>query len=125
MLIALTTASRAIGIHHLTIKHMGRLHNHYVFTYDKLHKGWRRGQSPPVVRLFAYSQDPELCVVKCLNEYIRRSEKWRTDTKNQLLLSYISPHKEVTSSTISNWIKETLKFSGATTLGEFGEHSTR
>ena len=60
----MTTASGAIGINYLNIKHMGRLHNQVVFQYDKLHKGWRRAHWSPVVRLFCYSHNTELCVVK-------------------------------------------------------------
>ena len=37
MLIELTTASRAIGIHHLNMKNMGKLHSQVVFQCDKLH----------------------------------------------------------------------------------------
>ena len=53
-----------------------------------------------------------------------RTKVWR-DGKNQLLLSFIQPHKEVRSSTISRWLKETLVFSGVTEILDFGGHSTR
>ena len=54
-----------------------------------------------------------MCVVKYLDAYLDRTKVWR-DGKNQLLLSFIQPHKEVCSCTISRWLKETLVLSGAT-----------
>ena len=44
---------------------------------------------------------------------------------DQLLLSYISPHQETTSSTVSKWIKKTLKLTGVNDFDNFGVHSTR
>ena len=125
MLIALVSASRAIQIQHLDISQMGRLSNQYKFAYTKLHKGWRKGKSSPTVLFSAFLEDPQLCVVNCLDEYLLRSKGWRNGHKNQLLLSHINPHKEVSSSTISRWLRETLDLSGVTNLGEFGGHSTR
>ena len=66
-----------------------------------------------------------MCVVKCRDEYLLRSKEWRTENKKQLLLSHKNPHREVSSSTISRWIKETLELSGVTELGSFSGHSTR
>jgi len=125
MLIALVSAFRAIQIQHLDISQMGRLSNQYKFAYTKLHKGWRKGKSSPTVLFSAFLEDPQLCVVNCLDEYLLRSKGWRNGHKNQLLLSHINPHKEVSSSTISRWLRETLDLSGVTNLGEFGGHSTR
>ena len=49
-------------------------------------------------------------MVSALNEYLKRTETWMTNSdKFQLLLSYIKPHVEVHSSTVSRWIKEILK----------------
>ena len=65
-----------------------------------------------------------MCVVKFLDAYLDRTKIWR-DGKNQLLLSSIQPHKEVCSSTISRWLKETLVLSGIIEILDFGGHSTR
>ena len=54
-----------------------------------------------------------MCVENCLDAYLDRTKVGR-DGKNQLLLSFIQPHKEVCSSTISRWLKETLVLSGVT-----------
>ena len=41
---------------------MGKLENEYFFSYDKLQKGWRKGNS----LLYAYPEDSALYVVKYL-----------------------------------------------------------
>ena len=125
MLLALVSTSRAVQLQHLQISHMGRLFDQYKFSYNKLHKGWRKGKPSLSVKFFAYKEDHQMCVVKCLDEYLLRSKEWRTENKKQLLLSHINPHREVSSSTISRWIKETSELSGVTELGSFSGHSTR
>jgi len=125
MLLALVSASRAVQLQHLQITHMGRLPDQYKFSYSKLHKGWKKGKTSPSVCFYSFSEDPNMCVVKCLDEYLLRSKKWRTENKDQLLLGHTNPHKEVSSSTISRWIKDTLELSGVTKLGSFSGHSTR
>ena len=64
-------------------------------------------------------------MVSALNEYLKRTETWRTNgDKFQLLLSYIKPHVEVHSSTVSRWIKEILKETGVD-VDVFKGHPTR
>ena len=64
-------------------------------------------------------------MVSALNEYLKRTETWMTNSdKFQLLLSYIKPHVEVHSSTVSRWIKEILKKTGLD-VDVFKGHSTR
>ena len=58
-------------------------------------------------------------VVKCPDVYLDRR-----GGKNQLLYSFIQPHKEVHSSAISRWLKETLVLSGTTESLDSGGHST-
>ena len=72
----------------------------------------------------SFEEDSSLCVVDDLNEYLQKSEKWRTSDEWQLLLSFVQPHKPVVSSTISGWIKKVLTILGVD-VGVFKEHSTR
>ena len=65
-----------------------------------------------------------MCVMKCLDAYLDRTKVWRNG-KNQLLMSFIQPHKEVCTSTISRWLEETLVLWGVTEILDFGGHSTR
>ena len=65
-----------------------------------------------------------MCVENCLDAYLDRTKVGR-DGKNQLLFSFIQPHKEVCSSTMSRWLKETLVLPGVTEILDFGGHCTR
>ena len=66
-----------------------------------------------------------MCVVSALNEYLKRTDTWRTNgDKFQLLLCYVKPHVEVHSSAASRWIKEILKETGVD-ADVFKGHSTR
>ena len=77
---------------------MARNCTSYKFYFHKLHKKWRKGKAPPTVSCQAYTQDPNFCVVKTLDEYISRTEGWRSGEEFfQLLLSFVNPHKAVHS----------------------------
>ena len=80
--------------------------------FGKLHKGWKSGKSSPVVRYYEYYADRDLFIRTTLDVYLERNKSWRTDQKKQLLLSYVNPHKEVCSSTISGWIIKVLNPAG-------------
>ena len=93
---ALTSASNASSIPCRYVRFMIKSEDAYIFTFHK------------------YPKDQQLwSVVSALNEYLKRTETWRTHgDKFQLLLSYIKPHVEVHNSTVSRWIKEILKETG-------------
>ena len=124
MLLALTSASRACTIHCLDLKFMSKFKHFVQFQFGKLHKGWKVNKSSPVVKYYEFKADRDLCVTTTLQVYVDRSEAWRDANKTQLLLSFIKPHKEVSRSTISRWIKETLKIAGINTE-IFKGHSSR
>ena len=48
-----------------------------------------------------------MCVCATLDTYILKHESWETQ-KSQVLVSFMEPHKAVTSSTVSRWLKESL-----------------
>ena len=72
-LLALTTASRASMIQHLNTEFMAKDKDRYIFYFRKLHKSWRKGQAPPAITYFAFSEDKALCVVETLNEWSWKS----------------------------------------------------
>ena len=96
----------------------------FTFTFHKLHKAWKKGKLPTSVVFHSFEEDSSLCVVAVLNEYLKRSEKWRTFDEWQLLLSFVQPHKPVVSSTIYRWVKKVLTISGVD-VGVFKGHLTR
>ena len=52
MLMALTSASLALGLQHLNIRFMVKTHSSFIFTFQKLHTAWKKGKSPPSVGFF-------------------------------------------------------------------------
>ena len=97
----------------------------YKFFSRKLHKSWRKGKAPPTISYQAQTQDPNICVVKTLDEYISQAEGQRSgDECSQLLQSFVNPHKPVVSSNISDWLKNILK-KEEIDISTFKAHSTR
>ena len=123
MLIALTNATRVQTLKFLSVDCMEKLRDEFVFHLDVLLKQSRPGYKNPDVKLRAFPPDRRLCVYTVLKEYIKRTKILRVHTK-QLLISYIKPHKAVTCSTISRWIKVVLQKSGIDTR-QFSAHSVR
>ena len=69
--------------------------------------------------------DWDLCVVTTSDEYIKRTYQRRAEKRrSQLLLSFIQPYVEVSSSTVSRCIKEALKLAGID-ASIFKGHPTR
>ena len=124
MLLALTTSSRASGIHHLDIKFMVNSGDKLTFHFHKLHKSWRKGKPPSSITVYAHSPDKQLCVVQTLNRYLEMTKDKRDPSKTQLLLIYRKPYKEIASSTVSGWFKKVLKLANMDTY-VFKGHSTR
>ena len=125
VLMALSSASWASSLQHLNIKFIARNDMFYKFYFYRLYKSWRRGKASPTFLYQAYTQDPNLCVAKTLDEYISRIEGWRSRGEcSQLLLSFVNPHKPVVSFTISGWLKNILK-KARIDMSTFKAHSTR
>ena len=98
ILITLASAFRASAMHCLDVRFIVKSEDAYIFTFHKV--------SP-------------------LDEYMKRTKTWRTNgNKFQLLLSYIKPHVEVHSSTVSRCIKEIFKETGVD-VDVFKGHSIR
>ena len=75
------------------------------------------------MELCAYPENPKICVVKTLSHYLERTQSFR-EQETKLFLTYQKPHRAVSASTISRWIKSMLKRAGVDT-SKFGAHSTR
>ena len=83
--------------------------------------GTARGRDP--LSVLEFTQDETLCPVRCLKEYLARTEAWRKE-QPQLFLATVAPHGPVSSSTIARWLKDVLRLSGVDTSC-FSGHSTR
>ena len=70
-------------------------------------------KAPPSLVFCEYTEDRDPCVVTTLNEYIKLTyQRHAEKRRSQLLLSFIQTYVEVSSTTVSRWIKESLKLAG-------------
>lgn len=90
---------------------------------DKLkHTGPRNPNLARVLILPRY-QEKTLCVVSCLEEYLRKTANLRLGNRSQkLFLCYVKPHGAASKDTISRWLKDVLKDSG---INNYAAHSFR
>ena len=89
MLLAVTSASRTLGLQHLNIRFMVKTPSSFTFTFQKLHKAWKSGKSPSSVVFQSFKEDSSLCVAEVLKEYLKRSEKWITSDEFQNSKNFI------------------------------------
>ena len=123
MLIALTTGQGCQTLTFLDISEQYMQKNDKCFNFALTGhlKQDKPGQVFGNVCLYKYPVR-ELCVYETLSYYISTTEKLRNSTK--LLVSFIKPHRAVTSPTIGRWIKNVLGQAGIDTE-RFSGHSTR
>ncbi|XP_051162774.1 uncharacterized protein LOC127282526 [Leptopilina boulardi] len=85
-----------------------------------------RSKFQPSLEVPTFTEQPELCVVTTLRDYIERTTALRkgASSTGNLFLTYKKPHHPATSQTLSRWIKEILEKSGVNTK-IFSAYSTR
>ena len=97
---------------------------HFAWFLERLVlKTTRPGHHLSEVTIAAY-EEPELCLLTTIGEYLRKTKDFRTSVTNQLFLTTIKPHKPVSRDTISRWIKLVIKQSGLD-VTIYTPHSTR
>jgi len=99
LLLALTSASRAHEICYLDTNYLIKHSSCYTFHFEKLTKTAKPGNSRPVIK-FEHFLDKNLCVCHHIDLYLERSKSWRKE-ETQLLISFIKPHKAVTTASVS------------------------
>ena len=122
LLIILTTGQRCQTLKAMDLKNMEVDKN-----YIKIRIGELLKQSKPKTHLAelyieAFGQNPNICVVKTLKFYLKRTENIRKDSC--LFLITQKPHSPESKSTIAGWIKLGLRLAGID-LSLFTPHSTR
>ena len=127
-LVALLSGQRCQTIHALRISGMKETNGQIRFDISTLLKTSKPGkhQEPlkfEPLKFKPYTYDSQLCVVKCLQEYIKQTSEVRKGA-DQLWLSYQKPHNPAGKDTVSRWIKEFLKQSGID-MSSYGAHSAR
>lgn len=126
-LLALTAPDRASGLAARDLRFRFIIPGGVQFKLPELTKNVKQGESLKCCFHASFPQNALLCVCKCLAEYEYRTLEWRpTDPSkpNQLLLSYITPHKPVSSATVARWLKELMQLAGIDT-SLFKGHSIR
>ena len=86
-------------------------------------KTTRSGHHLPPMELKTF-KDSELCVVAHLKQYVKITAPFRNTGANQLLLSFVQPHKPISTTTLKRWCVTVIKECGIN-INIFGSHSTR
>ena len=97
--------------------------DHVNIEIHEILKTSKPGKYLPPLSFPAFVEEPRLCIVTVLKEYIQRTEKLRKSQK--LFVTYTKPYNQPAISTLSNWIKLVLQLAGVNVKLLFKTHSTR
>ena len=122
-LLCFLTAHRDQTLNLIDINHMYRDDNKIVFYIPKMVKNTTPTFHPHPMELIRFPDDKSICIIEYLNIYLERTKPLRGVCTN-LLISYVPPHKQVKTSTVSRWVRAQLKEAGIDTT-TFTSHSTR
>lgn len=123
MLLTLILAGRTQSLHLLSIEGIVKGTHSYTLRYSDLLKHSRPGKSISSVELRSYPPDRRLCCITVLKEYLKRTKSMRNNN-TCLFISYVKPHRPVTRSTLSRWLK-TLMSSAGIDIKQYTPHSIR
>ena len=112
LLMALVSANRTSELHALDLRFRTYSPDGVTFKLASLTK--KRKVGTPLKECFfaSFPHNSRLCVVQCLRAYEKATENFRViepSTPAPLFLSYVKPHKPVTSQRIAHWIKRHLE----------------
>ena len=122
-LLCILTGQRCQTIHKIDISHIQQLPNVIRITIKDTLKTTKPGRHIKPLELLAYTNNPDMCIVRLFKEYLLRTSTLR-EGHTQLLISFQKPYKPVSKDTISRWVKATPKASGIGTE-KFTAHSCR
>ena len=122
MLLALITGQRCQTFALLKLSEMVLSDDKCIFQITSLLKQSRVGYHLKPIELLSFRENENLCIIKTINEYLKRTENLRSD--DFLLISWRKPFKKVSKDTVARWIKEVMAKSGINTT-IFKSHSTR
>jgi len=119
-LLMLCTGQRAQTIHAIRVSKIVFSSRVEIVIPDRL-KTSRKGTVQPTL-ILPFNSDPQLCVAKALQEYIKRTSVYRK--VDNLFLSLEKPHCAVSKQTVSRWLVWILKEAGVN-VDIFKSHSYR
>lgn len=123
MLVSLLTAQRLQTLGFLDIKNLTLTKESATFELKGHLKQDRPGRKKSCLVLYGYPSDERLDVLSLLIHYIKITQPLRGSESN-LFISYVEPHRRVSTETIARWIKEILTKSGVD-VSVYRAHSTR
>jgi site-specific recombinase XerD len=121
LLLALTSAARAHELAALDLAYLAEKEDSWEFVLDIHTKQSRPNHPGRKIFLPVYKECQHLCVVHTLKEYRKRTEAKRRSSR--LLLAMVSPHRPISSQTVSRWLRDALTSAGISPT--YSGHSTR
>ena len=121
LLLALTSAARAHELSALDLTYSLRKEGSWEFSLPTQVKNSRPGHPAQKFLFLAFPENPKICVIRCVTAYVERTKGLRKST--QLLVSFISPHKAISSQSVSRWLSRALRMAGIELT--YTGHSTR
>ena len=100
--LALISAARAHELSSLDLSYSLRKEGSWEFTLPTHVKTSRPGHPSCKILLPSFPENLKICVVRTLAAYVERTKMLRTSSR--LLVSFISPHKAISSQSVSLWL---------------------
>ena len=126
MLCSLVCAQREQTLCLLDLNNKVMMQDAIKFVISEHHKTARPGKTLEVF-FPTFPANINLCPMSTLQEYLNRTEPLRHingQYSSKVFISYVKPHKEITTATLARWIKVVLKLSGID-ITLFKAHSVR
>ena len=121
-LLMLLSAQRVNYVSSFSVKAMDLHQDSCTFYPTKLLKQSRPSYLGNPVHYRSYPHDSTICVIATLQEYLDRRK--HLTTADQLLVTYVKPHKPAHRDTIARWLKNMLHWAGIN-CEQFKAHSYR
>ena len=105
--LVLTSAGRGSDTVYLDASYQIKHPSGYIFQYGKPTKTSTKTKQKNPLKFYPFRKNKDLCVCHHIDLHLNKMKEFHK-TEAQLLLSFIKPHKGVTTQTISRWILEIL-----------------
>jgi site-specific recombinase XerD len=124
ILLALCTAHRVQTLSLIKLKNVHTYAAGIKIIISDIIKTSAVGREQPVLFLPYFNENQNICPATVIQDYLEVTNKIRTDSLQNLLLTFKRPYRNATAQTISRWIKQVLGDSGVDVTA-FSAHSAR
>jgi hypothetical protein len=124
ILLAICTAHRVQTLSLIKLNNIKSSPNGIKIIIDDVIKTSGVGREQPILFLPYFEDNRNICPATVINDYLYVTSNFRTESSQNLLLTFKSPHKNASAQSISRWIKQVLGESGID-VAAFSAHSTR